>query len=531
MIGFRKRCNDQPAAPAGADIQPQNAAAGNSRRRRIRRGLTAVALLVWLGPCVFARGPHTLPPGAGAAGPVRKARDADVRLLVDETAWDAAAGRRVIRQEIFDACLEAIRQARRLIVADFFLWNSWTGAVPERHRALADELAQALIARRRAPPEADIWVLTDPINGAYGDALPDRFRELQQAGIRVVVTPLVKLPDSNGVYSPYARAYGPALDALDFGFFDRPLVRHPFEANAPRISWRQFGRLLQFKANHRKVLVADAPEGGWRAIAGSANPADGSSAHSNLALDIRGASAADALASELSLLRWALGPAMPQDVPPLPPPPPPSPDSAPAIQSQWLAEGAIRARLLAWLADAGPGDDVRAAVFYLSDREVVRALRDASHRGARVRLILDANRDAFGHLKNGIPNRPIAASLLAATRRDVHPLEIRWASTHGEQFHPKALLVTDSTAPPRLLVSSANWTRRNLQNLNLEAGFGVEGPSAAARRFAETFDRWWANADGLEHTVPYSAFEEPAAARAWKTPLGWLQEVSGASTF
>jgi hypothetical protein len=52
---------------------------------------------------------------------------------------------------------------------------------------------------------------------------------------------------------------------------------------------------------------------------------------------------------------------------------------------------------------------VDAAVFYFLDRCIVKAFTGAIQRGAQVRLLLDANRDAFGREKNGIPNREVAA--------------------------------------------------------------------------------------------------------------------------
>src|SRR5690606_40100432 len=62
---------------------------------------------------------------------------------------------------------------------------------------------------------------------------------------------------------------------------------------------------------------------------------------------------------------------------------------------------------------------------------LVEALIRARDRGARVRVLLDANKDAFGREKDGVPNRPVAAELHRAG------IPVRFASTHGEQFHSK----------------------------------------------------------------------------------------------
>ncbi len=50
-------------------------------------------------------------------------------------------------------------------------------------------------------------------------------------------------------------------------------------------------------------------------------------------------------------------------------------------------------------------------MFYLSERQIIKALIAAQQRGVQVRVLLDPNKDAFGREKNGIPNRQVAAEL------------------------------------------------------------------------------------------------------------------------
>src|SRR5690606_37143382 len=85
---------------------------------------------------------------------------------------------------------------------------------------------------------------------------------------------------------------------------------HPLAAGAEGVSWRSWLALLNFKANHRKLLITDAASaiGDGReplCIVGSANPHDGSSAHSNVALEVRGELARHLFASELDVVRNA----------------------------------------------------------------------------------------------------------------------------------------------------------------------------------------------------------------------------------
>src|ERR1700719_3503926 len=62
---------------------------------------------------------------------------------------------------------------------------------------------------------------------------------------------------------------------------------------------------LNFKADHRKVLVADDGRGGLAAVVASANPHDAEIAWSNAAARVSGAALASLLASELAVARFS----------------------------------------------------------------------------------------------------------------------------------------------------------------------------------------------------------------------------------
>ncbi len=74
------------------------------------------------------------------------------------------------------------------------------------------------------------------------------------------------------------------------------------------------------------------------------------------------------------------------------------------------------------------------AMFYLSERQIIKALIAAQQRGVQVRVLLDPNKDAFGREKNGIPNRQVASELNAAG------VKVRWCNTQGEQCHNKMMM-------------------------------------------------------------------------------------------
>ena len=193
-----------------------------------------------------------------------------------------------------------------------------------------------------------------------------------------------------------------------------------------------------------------------------------------------------------------------------------------------LTEAGIRNAVLERVGGAAKGDGIDIAMFYLSDRAVIDALLAASRRGVTVRLILDPNKDAFGHTKSGIPNRPGASVLLAASDGAIR---VRWYRTHGEQFHSKMLMVY---GPERLWLTlgSANLTRRNLDDFNLEANVAVEVArnSGLAGQVLTYFDTLWRNRAplGIEYTADADAYLDPSQLSYWSYRL---LEASGLSTF
>lgn len=476
-----------------------------------------------------------LPPGTDLKSPDFTFKSA--RLLIDRTAWDAERGTYVQSHAIFDAILEEIESAETFIIADFFLWNPWRGAVEASGalRPLAQELADALIAKRIENPGIPILIITDPINRIYGNQAPEIYDRMAAAGIPVIFTDLTQLPDSNRLYAPQAAFWSQYLPSSD-----KRLVPNPFDGEGEKMTLPQLGRLLYFKANHRKVLITGYRESAPRLLMGSFNPADGSANHSNLAVLVDGAVAIFAAQSELQVAEWSAtdpgqvqggrAPAAAEAIaairgilPDSAALPTASPDE-PSVA--YRSEGGVHDELLLQINRAGQGDRIDAGVFYFSDRKVVAALREAVARGAQVRLLLDANRDAFGRAKNGIPNRTVAAELMESGG----PIEVRWAATHGEQFHGKVLRI-QGAQKDLLFLGSANWTRRNLANLNLEANLLFQNSSELTREFDRYFEALWTNRAGNLETLPYGDWAESGWSLRWKTWLYRFQEWSGASTF
>src|SRR5262245_56564301 len=174
-----------------------------------------------------------------------------------------------------------------------------------------------------------------------------------------------------------------------------PWLPNPLDAGPDQVSFGAWARLLNFKANHRKVIIADDGRGGITGLVTSANPHDASSQHTNVALQFSGPALEPLLSSELALAREAGWDGW------TPPEPRPAAPVAPenAARIQVLTEGEIRAAIVRNFTGARAGDSIDVAMFYLSDREIIDALLAAARRGVSVRVILDPNKDAFGRTK------------------------------------------------------------------------------------------------------------------------------------
>ncbi len=501
-------------AAIAAEESPIEDVARLSRRFTTRRVVVAGILLLCIATGAWQTG-KPMPQGTDIdSGDVGIPADA-ITFLHDLTFQDAA-GVTIHEQQIFDAVFAIVDQAQTVLVLDFFLFNDQAGKATGSHRALSRELTDHLLARKRARSELRVVLVTDPINDVYGGAPSPLLQELAAAGIDVVSTDLVRLRDSNPGYSSLWRIFvqwwgnSPATGWLP----------DPFSDVASRISLRSWLTLLNFKANHRKVVVADRVDGTWVGLVTSANPHDASSGHSNVAFRFTGALTGHALASELGVARFSGWPGE------LPAPPTDGQTASPTSRAVFVSEEAIRRRLLAAINESNDQDAIAIAMFYLADRSIIEALLAAANRGTKIRLILDPNKDAFGIEKDGVPNRPVAHELLEASKGAI---SVRWYRTHGEQFHSKLVMITR----PQVVIASlgsANLTRRNIGNYNLEANIQVEVPRTEplASELQAYFERLWNNERGIEHTLPYSAYRDDSRVRYWRYRL---MEATGLSTF
>ncbi len=499
-----------------------------SPRKRAGKWLVLLALAgIWTGTAIW-HASKPLPPGTHVTGQLVPVAVESLQLLTDVTAADHY-GALASRQSIHAATLELVRNAQQFLVLDYFLFNGQGGpAGPMRYERglhpVAGELAAALRELRLRQPQLPILVLVDPINDYYRGTAPGFLAELEQLGVNVVVTQLDPLRDSNPVYSTTWR--------LLAGWWLKPGAKgswsNQLDAAGPEVSLGALLRIPQFKADHRKVAITATSSGVLRGIVSSGNPHDASSAHSNVALRLEGEALRPLLTSELAIASFSgLPNTAYQQFAVAAQPGAGTISAAATTRAAIVTEGAIHEQLLQRLAATGAGDAIDIAMFYLSDRPVIEALLRAARRGAALRVLLDPNKDAFGFEKSGIPNRQVAAELIAASDGAIR---LRWFRTHGEQFHVK-LTAVRSGDRLWLMLGSANFTRRNLDDYNLEADVIVDTPAASrlATDVAGWFEMLWTNQPGgTDYSADADVYAEPGTGRYW---LYRFMEASGFSTF
>ena len=471
------------------------------RKKIIIRSTVIGALVI---PLAFG---WTTPAPAGTSYSSPVSSVSDIRLIYDLT---YRKGSEVVHdQKILEEELNLIREAKKFVVADIFLYNDYHNIGKYEFPASTQRLTNTLIEQKKKYPDLKAYVITDEINNSYGTVMNEQFRQLEENGISVVITDLSKIRDSNPVYAGYYRTY-----IKHFGVGGKGWLKNPFGENGPDVNIRNYLRMLNFKANHRKVLITDDA-----AMVTSANPHDGSVYHSNIAFKFRGEAVSRLLDSEKAVAAF-------------------SGTKIDGIEYHYdptklrkdtkvliLTEDKIRDKVLESIEETEAGDEIDMGMFYLSHRGIISQLIEAADRGVKVRVILDPNKDAFGFEKSGIPNRQTAAELIDQSNGKI---EVRWYLTQGEQYHTKILGVFRS-GETTLIGGSANYTRRNLDNYNMETDLmvTVHKDDTLSKDFKGYFDRIWVNRDGI-YTDDFSEYEDNSVL---KKLIYRFQEKTGLGTF
>jgi phosphatidylserine/phosphatidylglycerophosphate/cardiolipin synthase-like enzyme len=475
-------------------LPPHHPGAAHARRHWRRwalaaAGLAAVGAYYRFRPC---RWPINGPPTRSYRVP-----SGHIRFL-HNTSW-YEDGRRQSRLQIAQTALGVIREARRFVLLDVFLFNRFGNGYGD-YLPLTRRIADAFAAKRHPR-----YFITDPFNTSYGTHRSVPLMWLRDGGTRVCVTNLRHTRDNNLLYSPLWR--------LSLQWFDngrRVWLQHPLVPDL-RTTVRAALEGLNLKGNHRKLLIADSGDS-YVTLVTSSNFEDSSCYYTDSALLIRSQAVARHFLEAERAVAAMSGCAVAESIPP-------APEETGDAWVTPLMGAAIERATLADIDGAGPGDRIFLLMLFLASRPVIEALVSAAHRGVRVTVLLDRSRRSFGNVKHGFPNQMVACEL---ARRA--PLELRWSNTEQEELHSKLLVIEQ---PHRCVIQtgSANFTRRGLSNTVLEASVRVAcTPDSELAREALAYCRWMA---AEPRTLPFDGGDPSRLKYGWYR----FQEATGASTF
>ncbi|WP_226577938.1 phospholipase D family protein [Halobacillus litoralis] len=426
-----------------------------------------------------------LPEGISYKGEVHEMENIE---FFRDLSYEDEAGDTVHDLEVFEEINKTIGEADDFIVADMFLFNGYTNGKHEFPK-ISENLVDAIVKRKEEVKDLKVVFITDQINTIYGSYESETIRRLEDAGVDVVLTNLDKLRDSNPVYSSAWRLLFSWMGTGGSNFIGNPIAKE-----APDVTLLSYMKLLNIKANHRKILVTEDS-----AIVSTANPHDASGYHENVAFKMEGPIIKDILEAEKAVVDYS-GEADFPDYENMS-----WEEKEGPLKTQFVTEGKIYRAILDELGNAGEGDNVWLGMYYLADKKITEAIDDAANRGAVVNITLDPNKKSFGHEKPGLPNLPVASELQRLGNKNIH---LRWYDTNVEQFHTKMLYV-DHPEEDVIIAGSANYTRRNLANLNLEADVVIKGPGEKEvfQEVDDYFKTIWSNKDG-HYTADYSKYQD-----------------------
>jgi cardiolipin synthase A/B len=437
-----------------------------------------------------------LPPGVNGTNRSYRVASDDLSFY-HNTTWYEGDRRHNVRQ-VVDEVIATIRRARKFVVIDVFLFSL--------HHARKDHFVPMTrqIADAFAEKSHPCYVITDPINTSYGTAFCEPIAWLHAAGVDVCLTDLKKLRDNNLVYSPFWRLLLQWMGTGRPSWLPNPLQE------GKKTTLRAVLAALNARGNHRKVIVADEAESHVTIIT-SANFEDSGSYFVETAVKIRSTAVArHFLEAEKAVARMS-GCTIEVDLPEVP-------SDGDALVTPLMGDQ-IKRSILNDLRSAGRGDLVYVMTLYLSERDVIDAMVDASRRGAEMVVVLDQNLISFGEKKLGFPNQVVAAELERRSRIDV-----QWGNSGEDEFHPKQLLLVKN-GRCIATIGSANFTRRSLCNTNLEASVRIDAPLEA--RFSQ---------DVLHHArwvseSPRSVRDGEKAGGVFKYLWYRIQEAIGIATY
>lgn len=456
-----------------------------------------------------------LPPGISYQGDVHTIPQQDVTFLYDLTFQQD--GKVVHDQSIFNEVYKTIEEAEHFLILDFFLVNGYTdGKRP--YPKLSEKLRKSIEKQIEKYPDLKVVFITDHINTTYRSHVAQQIAPLEDLGVEVIYTKLDELRDPNILYSGIWRATIKWFGQEGYGWLPNPM-----ESSAPNVTARSYLKLLNVKANHRKVVITEDA-----GLILSANPHDASGFHSNIGLKVKGEIIKDMVKAEKAVAGFSEGDlkAFPTETEIEKLIRPSLSDEELKIDAQILTERKVQTHVVKAMNDAKKGEEIWIGMFYLADRDIIDGIEDAAERGVEINIVLDPNQNAFGQEKIGLPNLPVTAELQDLNNKNI---TIRWYDTKKEQYHTKLLFVKGQEKSI-VIGGSSNYTSRNLDDYNIEESIKLTAPtdSQFIKSIDDYFQRIWNNQNGT-YTVDYEKYQDQLP--VFKYIMYILQKVTQMTTY
>ncbi|WP_394185170.1 phospholipase D family protein [Metabacillus halosaccharovorans] len=480
-----------------------------------KKWIISAIIIIVLSAIMFYHRVKPLPSGLSYQSKVHTISDQDIDFLYDLTYQKD--GEEVYDHSIFDEVFKTIQEAEHFLILDFFLVNGYTdGKRP--YPKLSERLMKSIEKQKEKYPDLKVVFITDQINTTYGSHEAKQIDPLEDLGVEVVYTNLDRLRDPNLLYSGLWRA-----TVKWFGQDGNGWLPNPMEKSAPEVTARSYLKLLNIKANHRKVVITEDA-----GLILSANPHNASGFHSNIGFKVKGAILKDMVRAEKAIVAFSGGDlnAFPSRVELDEQIKHFSLEKGLSLHAQILTERKVQTHVVNALNKANKEDKVWIGMFYLADRDIIQGIEDAAKRGVTINIVLDPNQNAFGQEKIGLPNLPIAAEL---QNLDYENITIRWYATNKEQYHSKLIYIKGQQESV-VIGGSSNFTSRNLDDYNVEEGIKIIAPteSKLVESVEHYFNRIWSNEDGT-YTVDYEEHQDQLP--VFKYIMYMIQKVFQMTTY
>ncbi|MFB4162871.1 hypothetical protein ACE1TI_03295 [Alteribacillus sp. JSM 102045] len=237
-----------------------------------------------------------LPKGLAMRGKKHKAKDLQFLYNLwyekEEPVWE---------NDLYLKILKIIEEAESFIVLDQFLFNDYHRNDIEYPR-IAENITEALVEKKKSYPDMKIVFITDPVNTAYGAHESPHLSRLEANGVEVIMTDLRKIRDSNPIVAGFWRAYFQWFGTRGYGW-----LPHAMSRKQPSLTLRSYLKMLNLKANHRKIVYTDR-----EALISSFNPHDASAYFNNIGFAAKGNIVDDGLESEQAVAAFSGGTVLPK---------------------------------------------------------------------------------------------------------------------------------------------------------------------------------------------------------------------------